>query len=345
MVVGVRDGLLTVIEPMEGTPAFQAGILPSDQIHKIGDTSTLNFELDDAVRLLRGKPGTEVELTIKRPSNQETYVYRLTRSQIKVHKVKDLEGKQDFPLLDGLWAYVRLLQFDEKAGEDLERALGKARQQGGKGAILDLRGNPGGLLDQAVRVCELFLPENQLIVSTEGRIAEENEVYFVAKQGDFQDLPLVILVDHSSASASEIVSGCLQDLSRAVIVGQKTYGKGSVQKILPMPDGSALRLTTSKYYTPSHREIHNKGIWPDIVSRLTEEEEQALYVKRMPGDFERNLEQVLASMDPLRREDFRQLVETVEDHPLEIAKEILMMHARVTIKDPATGDPSLARQP
>lgn len=280
---------LTVVAPMEDTPGFKAGIMAGDRIVKIDGRSTDKFSLDDAVKKLRGEPGSEVTLTVFRPSNSQFKDFNLTRAIIKVDTVKDIDGKREFPLDASRIGYIRLTQFGEKTASELEIALKKLEDQGMAGLILDLRGNPGGLLDQAAQVCEKFVPERQLIVSTEGRGATQKSEYRAQGGKKFKNMPMVVLVNGSSASASEIVAGCLQDLqstTRAIVVGEQTFGKGSVQSILPLPDGSALRLTTAKYYTPSHKTIHEKGITPDIIVPMTEEQEADLYLKRMPGGIE-----------------------------------------------------------
>jgi carboxyl-terminal processing protease len=196
--------------------------------------------------------------------------------------VKDINGKKDFPLDANRIGYVHITQFGDNTADDLEAALARLKQQGMKGLVLDLRWNPGGLLDQAVAVCQKFLPRGQLVVSTEGRRVVEK--YYAQGTGDeLKNIPVVVLVNLGSASAAEIVTGCLQDLHRAVILGEKTFGKGSVQTIFPLDDGSALKLTVAKYYTPSHKVIHEHGITPDILVPLTDAEEAALLVKRAPG--------------------------------------------------------------
>lgn len=322
IVVGVREKSLTVLEPMEDTPAMRAGVLPGDRIVKIDGKTTEKFKLDDAVKRLRGEAGTEVEITILRPASNQTRDIKLKRENIKVHKVKDLNGKREFPLNEDKVGYIRLLQFDEQTSTDLEDALKKLTAQGMKSLVLDLRANPGGLLDQAVQVCSKFLPRDQLIVSTEGRSLDDRQQYRATGRGRYQDLTMAVLVNGSSASASEIVAGCLQDLKRAVVVGEQTFGKGSVQKIIPLPNGCALRLTTSKYYTPSHKVIHEKGITPDLDVALSDEEEQALYIRRTPGAMD-NLEETLASMEEDKKERFRSLVHTVKDTQLERAVDML----------------------
>ena len=284
-VVGLKDGFITVVTPMEDTPGYRAGIVSGDRILKIDGKSTDKYSLEDAVKLLRGDPGTKVVITMLRPSSGETKDYALTRAIIQVDMVKDINGKQEFPVDQNGIGYVRIIQFGDQTGNELENALQKLKGQGLKALILDLRWNPGGLLDEAVNVCQKFLPVGQLVVSTEGR--EMVEKYYSKGSGDeLKDVPIVILVNLSSASASEIVTGCLQDLHRAVVLGEKTFGKGSVQNIFPLDDGSALKLTVAKYYTPSHKVIHEHGITPDIIVPLTDAEEAALIVKRVPGGIE-----------------------------------------------------------
>lgn len=337
IVIGLRDRTLTVIEPMEDTPAFKAGVLPGDKIVKIDGKSTDNFTTEDAVKILRGEPGSEVKITISRGAETKEVV--LERDIIKVHKVKDINGKREFPLGEDKVGYVRLLQFDEQTSFDLEDALKKLEGQGMKSLVLDLRGNPGGLLDQAVKVCEKFLPRGKLIVSTEGGNPADNSTYKSSGRNARTETPIAILVNGGSASASEIVAGCLQDLNRAIIVGEQTFGKGSVQKIIPLPDGAALRLTTSKYYTPSHKVIHEKGITPNIVVKMTEEEEQALYLRRLPGGVE-DIDQLLTNMDAAKRERLKQLVHTVRDTQMERAVDVLKGIALYTDRQEASAKPA-----
>ncbi|MDB6030994.1 MAG: Carboxyl-terminal protease [Verrucomicrobiales bacterium] len=291
IVVSMKDNYLTVVSPMEDTPGFKAGIISGDRIIKIDGRSTEKFSLQDAVKKLRGEPGSDVTVTIMRPANGQMKDYKLTRAQIKVDTVKDINGKREFPLSENNVGYVRIVQFGEATASDLEDGLRKLEAKGAESLVLDLRGNPGGLLDQAVKVCEKWLPRGQLVVSTEGRDAKQKSEYHATGRDKHANLPMVILVNNGSASASEIVAGCLQDttslgLTKAVIVGEQTFGKGSVQSILPLQDGSALRLTTAKYYTPSHKVIHEKGITPDIVVSMSDDEERDVYLKRTPGALE-----------------------------------------------------------
>ena len=303
IVIAMKDNFVTVVAPMEDTPGFKAGILSGDRIIKINGKSTENMTLPDAVKILRGDPNTEVSMTIMRPSSGQVKDYTLTRAVITVDMVKDINGKKEFPLGENKIGYIRLTQFGEKTSDDLETALNKLKSQGMQGLILDLRWNPGGLLDQAVEVCEKFLPRGQLIVSTEGRNASQDSKHRAAGHGDeLKGMPIVVLVNLGSASASEIVSGCLQDLHRAIILGEKTFGKGSVQSIIPLDDGSALRLTTAKYYTPSHKVIHEVGITPNIIVPTTDEEDYNIRMQLTPGGLEsldeKDRERVKSSHDP-----------------------------------------------
>ena len=286
IVVGLRDGYLTVISPMADTPAMRAGVLSGDRIVKIEGRNSERVTLQEAVQRLRGKPGSDVNITVFRPGSETTKEVRLTRAVIKLQTVKDLKGGADFELGEDKVGYVWVTQFGEKTSNDLQRALDKMKAQNMEALILDLRGNPGGLLDQAVGVSEKFLERGQLVVSTQGRKREMRSERYARSKDPILDLPMVVLVNRGSASASEIVSGCLQDVKRAIIVGDQTFGKGSVQSILPLPDGSALRLTTAKYYTPSEKIIHEKGITPDIVVKITNEDQEALFLQRSPGGLE-----------------------------------------------------------
>jgi carboxyl-terminal processing protease len=325
IVISVKDNWLTVVSPMEDTPGFRAGILAGDRIIKINGKSTEKFSVQDAVKQLRGEPGTDVTLTVMRPSNNSVKDYTLTRAEIKVDTVKDINGKREFPLDGDKIGYVRIVQFGEATASDLETALKKLESKGMQALILDLRGNPGGLLDQAVKVCEKFLPRGQLIVSTEGRLQSQKAEYRATGRDRHPKLPMVVLVNPGSASASEIVAGCLQDLKRAIIVGEQTFGKGSVQSILPLNDGSALRLTTAKYYTPSHKVIHEKGITPDITVPMSEEEERDIAIKRSPGGVE--------SLDEKDRERVLKARDVQLDRAVDLLKGIALYAERVPAAD------------
>ncbi len=287
IVISLKDNYITVVSPMDESPGFKAGILTGDRILSIDGKSTEKMSLPDAVKALRGDPGTAVRVNVFRPSSNLTRDFKLTRSVINVDMVKDINGRKEFPLGDNKVGYVRLVQFGERTSDELEKALKKLKDQGMQGLVLDLRWNPGGLLEQAVDVCEKFLPRGQLVVTTEGRNPAQNSRRVANGRGDeLRNMPMVVLVNLGSASASEIVAGCLQDYKRAIVLGEKTFGKGSVQSIMPLTDGSALRLTTAKYYTPSHKVIHEEGITPDIRVTMTEEEDRDIQMLRMPGGLE-----------------------------------------------------------
>jgi carboxyl-terminal processing protease len=312
LVVSMRDSYVTVVAPMEDTPGFRAGILSGDRIIKIGGQSAEKMSLPEAVKLLRGEPGTQVTVTIQRPSSGLVKDITLKRAIIKMDMVKDLNGKKEFPLGDDKIGYVRIAEFGYQAGEELEAALNKLKAQGMKALIIDLRWNPGGLLDEAVEVCGKFLPRGQLVVTTEGRDASQNSTRRADGHGDeLNGMPMVVLVNLGSASAAEIVTGCLQDLHRVIILGEKTFGKGSVQSIFPLDDGSALKLTTAKYYTPSHKVIHQHGITPDVEVPMTEEQEAAVLRKRAPGGLE-----TLSETNRVR-------IESLHDIQLERAEDLL----------------------
>ena len=325
IVVSMKDNYLTVVAPMEDTPGFKAGILSGDRIIKIDGKSTEKFGLQDAVKKLRGEPGTEVSLTILRPSSGIVKEYKLARAQIKVGTVKDINGRQEYPLGENKTGYVRLTQFGEETAGDLESALKKLESKGMDSLVLDLRSNPGGLLDQAVKVAEKFLPRGQLIVSTEGRDARQKSTYHAMGGYKVMNVPIVVLVNGGSASASEIVAGCLQDATalgvcRAIVVGEQSFGKGSVQSILPLQDGSALRLTTAKYYTPSHKVIHERGISPDIMVAMSDEDERDVSMKRQPGAVE--------SLDPKEQERIKDVRDLQLDRALDLLKGISLYTKR-----------------
>ena len=327
IVVGIRDNALTAISPMEGTPAYEAGVMPGDKIIKIGDKLTAKMGLEDAVKLLRGEPGTEVTITISHPATGAIKEVTLKRANIKVYTVKSVDSKDvsaddkgnftanNFNVDTNGIGYVRLTGFGKTTTDELIPVIERFKSQDVKGVIIDLRNNGGGLLDQACRICEMFLPSGQLVVSTEGRTGAVEAFRYHSRGKDrLAGVPMVVLVNGNSASASEIVAGCLQDCKRAIILGDQTFGKGSVQSILRLQDGSALRLTTAKYYTPSHKVIHEKGITPDIVVKMTPEEEDILYIKRMVGG-----EDTIKNMDEAKRK----FAESVEDTQLLRAQDLL----------------------
>ncbi len=254
--VGIRDGALTVIAPLEGTPADKAGLQPGDIILKINDKSTLDMTLDEAVNLMRGKPGTKIRLTIYRKGTAKPFTVEIVRAIIKV---KSVYAKH---IIKPDILYIRITSFDRKVVQEVKKILQKNPKT--KGIIIDLRNNPGGLLDQAVGFSDMFIDKG-IIVSQKGRVRSENRIFYAHSRGTIKNIPLVVLVNGGSASASEIVSGALQDHHRAVIVGEKTFGKGSVQVILPIDKDEAIKLTIARYYLPSGRTIQAKGITPDVI--------------------------------------------------------------------------------
>ena len=271
--ITIKDGLLTVVTPLEDTPAWKVGIKPGDYIVKIDGEITRDITLIDAVKKLRGKPNTEVNLTVFREGENNFLDFKIVREIIKIKDIKDA-----CILKDGI-GYIRLVEFRQNTPQDVRAAIRSLKEQGLQALILDLRNNPGGLLDVAVKVTEDFLEKGKLIVSTRGRKEDQNlEFYSKNKKADL-DLPLLVLINHGSASGSEIVAAAFQDYHRAIILGTKSFGKGSVQTVVPLSDGSAIRLTTSKYFSPNGRAIHGQGIEPDIIVEeakveLAEEEKE-----------------------------------------------------------------------
>ncbi len=256
--IGMRNDRLSIISPIEDTPAFRAGLKARDRIVEIEGKSTKDMGLMEAVKLMRGRKGTPLNISIMRKGFEEPRAFTIIRAVIKIKSVK-------YRSLEEGYGYIRITQFQSKTGNDLEKALDELEGANGglKGLVLDLRNNPGGLLQQAVIVSDKFLEEG-LIVYTKGRAPGQDMEFSAQKSGTHSDYPIIVIVNGGSASASEIVAGALQDHKRGVILGTQTFGKGSVQTILPLSDGSAVRLTTSKYYTPSGRSIQAKGIEPDI---------------------------------------------------------------------------------
>jgi len=285
--ITIKEGILMVVSPIEDTPAFKAGIMAGDQILKIDGDSTKNLTLMDSVKRLRGPKGTQVTITIMREGFTKPREFTLTRDVIPVRSVRH-------ELLEKQYGYIRLSQFQEKTEGELDKAL-KALEEESKGSmkglVLDLRNNPGGLLDQAVKVADRFI-ESGLIVSMEGRREDQKMKFFAHSQGTIARYPLIVLVNGGSASASEIVAGAIQDHGRGILVGTQTFGKGSVQTIFPLKDGSGLRLTTARYFTPNGRSIQAKGIIPDIlVKPAVSEEEKVTPLPKQPmeKDLERHL--------------------------------------------------------
>ena len=274
IVIGIKNGVLTVISPIDDTPAYKAGIKAGDVILMINNKATLDLSLDEDVNLLRGKPGTKVTLTIVR-KGQKPFKLTITRAIIKIKSVK-MKAIKGYPNI----AYIRISSFDKNVVSSLKKILPKLKKEEMKGLIIDLRNNPGGLLSQAVGTLDLFIDKG-VLVSQKGRIKSEDQIYYAHSYGTYKNIPIVVLVNGGSASASEIVSGSLQDHRRAVIVGETTFGKGSVQAIIPVNKNEAVRLTIARYYLPSGRTIQAKGVTPDIIVHpaILKPEEEGINIK------------------------------------------------------------------
>lgn len=277
----VRDGDLVIVSPMEDSPGFKAGLMPGDQIIKIDGQSTEKMDLNDAVNQLRGAAGTKITLTILRPGTKEIKEFEMVREEIKVWSVKDAKFLPAESTGGTKIGYARITQFNAPTADELAKKLEELEKQGMQAFILDLRFNPGGLLNSAVDIAGMFLPPATVVATTEGRVPSQNRKYTanpsLRRRADY---PMAVLINNGSASASEIVSGALKDTNRAILVGERTFGKGSVQSILQLPDNSALRLTTAKYYTPSHQVIHEHGVEPTIRVPMSQEQEHQLIIQR-----------------------------------------------------------------
>ncbi|EQB39999.1 peptidase S41 [Sulfurimonas hongkongensis] len=286
--VGVRDGALTVIAPIEGTPADKAGVKPGDIILKINDESTLSMTIDEAVSRMRGKVGEPIEITIVRKGEAKPLTIKIVRGIITIESVYTKTIGDDI-------LYVRVTSFDKKVVEDISKAINKKKAMT-KGIILDLRNNPGGLLDQAVGLVDLFVDKGD-IVSQKGRKSSDDQVYSAKSSNTITDVPVVVVVNGGSASASEIVSGALQDHKRAIVVGENTFGKGSVQVVLPITKEEAIKLTIARYYLPSGRTIQALGVKPDIevFPGKVQQDENGFSIKE--ADLKKHLEEELIKAD------------------------------------------------
>ena len=317
--VGVRDGALTVIAPLDGTPADKAGLKSGDIILKINDESTLNMTIDEAVAIMRGKVGEAIDITIVRDGEPKPLPIHIVRGIITIQSVYTKTiGKNIL--------YIRVASFDKKVTEDVENAI-KKHKNTTKGIVLDLRNNPGGLLDQSVGLVDLFVDSGD-IVSQKGRNEKDKQVYSASKSNTVTNVPLVVLVNGGSASASEIVSGALQDHKRGVIVGEKTFGKGSVQVVLPITDSEAIKLTIARYYLPSGRTIQAVGVTPDInvIAGSVNTRENKFAIKE--ADLKKHLKEELKKVDTkkVKKEDDKK-----EDDKNIITKE--MMNEDIQLKE------------
>ncbi|MGF1657176.1 MAG: S41 family peptidase [Verrucomicrobiales bacterium] len=318
--VEMRGGILTVVSPMENAPGARAGLLPGDQIVEIDGTTTDRLSLQDAVQKLRGPVGDPVVIRVFRPSNQEFDRIELVREIIRTPSVPEarlLEAGRTGPFKI---AYIRITQFNEPTAEEFSTKLRELREQGLQALILDLRDNPGGLLNTAVEMLKEFLPPNEMVVYTEGRTASQERVYRTPSAYRANPwFPAVVLINNGSASASEIVAGALKDLNRALVMGETTFGKGSVQTVIPLVDGSAVRLTTAKYYTPGRQVIHEVGITPTIRVTMTPEEEQAMRMRR-------NLEALNLSEEQLK--SLESIADPQLDRAIDALKSSLVLQER-----------------
>lgn len=278
--ITIRDGILTIISPIVGTPGYKAGLLSGDKIIEINGESTRDFSLIDAVKKLRGEAGSKVTLTVRRADGKgEIFKIPVIREVVKISSINDAG------IIDDNIGYIRIAMFNQSTAEELRDAIEKLIKEDMKGLLLDLRYNPGGLLTPAVQVSQMFLKPGQLIVITEGRDQSTKTEYKAEGNDNYPDLPLAILMNNGSAGSSEVVAGALQDHNRAIIIGERSLGKGSVTKILPLRDGAAFRLTTGLFYTPNGKVIHEKGIDPDVpISIPPEQLKELLLLRCQPPD-------------------------------------------------------------
>lgn len=316
--IGMKDKLLTVIAPIEDTPADKAGVKAGDIIIKIDGESTKDISLHDAVSKLRGPKGTKVTITIVREDMEKPLDITIRRDIIVLKSTK-------FRVIDNEIGYVKLTQFQERSSDDLVNALKELSEKGIKALVLDLRNNPGGLLKGAVDVTSQFLPAGKLVVYIKGKEGDKHE--FNTDNGNYFDYPMVVLVNGGSASASEIVAGALQDWGKAVVLGTQTFGKGSVQTVIPLSDGSALRLTTARYYTPKGRSIQTTGITPDIVVKLETKNGTKTHPVYREKDLEKHLEND-TSKETEKKQDT-----TIEQEPDISDKDIIEVPDKIEDKD------------
>ncbi|MCX7846705.1 MAG: S41 family peptidase [bacterium] len=325
--IGIRDEYLTVIAPLDDTPAAKAGVAPNDRIIRINHESTRDMSLSEAVKRLRGAPGTVVTVAIQRVlgPRREIMEHVLTRAIIKVHSVRDVK------ILDPTnhIGYVRVTNFDKTTSSELKVALASLATQEMASLILDLRNNGGGLLNEAIAVASLFLEPGQVVVATRGRMPSQNTVARVGEDGAVYRGPLVVLVNGASASASEIVAGALKDHRRAIVLGSRTFGKGSVQTVIPVGNNNcALRLTTAKYYTPSGECIHGTGIFPTVEVMMSPEDELALLERRMRG-YDRVDPEKLSERERARYEELKNVRDMQLERAIDVLRALAFLHPPV----------------
>ncbi len=324
VVVGLKNERLTIVAPMEGSPGFRAGLLPGDVLLEIDGKSADKMSLRDAVEKLRGAAGTPVKLAVGRVGSADPLKFELEREVIKVPSVR---GARVLPGEGPRIGYVRVTQFSEPTGKEFARALNELEKEGMGALVIDLRFNPGGLLSGAVEVAGEFLPGGALVAYTEGRSASAQRRYLAPGKGrQARAYPVAVLVNGSSASGAEIVAGALKDSGRALLVGETTFGKGSVQSVVSLPDGSALRMTTAKYFTPGEQPIHERGVAPHVVAPMTAGEEARLLAVRRQEDLPAGTK--------------REEIEPLDDVPLQRAVDALrgtLLQAREGAAEPSEG--------
>jgi carboxyl-terminal processing protease len=319
--IGIKDKILTIIAPIEDTPAHEAGVQAGDRIIKIEGESTKDISLHEAVSKLRGPKGTDVTITIVREGLEKSLDITITRDIIKLKSVKTR-------VLDDNIGYVKLTQFQEKSAKDLRKALKELSEKDINALILDLRNNPGGLLKGAVDVTSQFLPPGKLVVYIKGKNGDKTD-FDTVNGNKYYEYPMVVLVNGGSASASEIVAGALQDWGKAVVLGSQTFGKGSVQTVIPLSDGSALRLTTARYYTPKGRSIQTTGITPDIEVKLKAKEGTATHPVLREKDLDKHLENDVTKEGEVKENEKKEVtkapakIKEGEDNQLERAVDLL----------------------
>lgn len=332
--IGIKDGILTVIAPIEDTPAFKAGIKAGDKIVKINGESTKDMGIHDAVSKMRGQKGTSVIITIIREGWKETKDFTIIRDIIKVKSVKS-------KVMEDKIGYVKINQFQEKTASDLENALSALSKEGITALVLDLRNNPGGLLNSAVDVSSQFLPANKVVVSIKGRNGEKTEyrteeiktTALAAKPSIFYTIPMIVLINEGSASASEIVAGALKDWGRAVVLGTQTFGKGSVQNVISLSDGSGLKLTTARYYTPNGISIQTTGITPDIVVKLESQNGAKKHPVLREKDLERHLKNDQKEEKPAEPEEMMAPIEVSEKDDIQLLRAIDLLKSWRVFKE------------
>jgi carboxyl-terminal processing protease len=304
--VELQGGQVVVIAPIAGTPGERAGVLRGDRIIRVDGNDMAGAAMDRVVSQLRGRPGTTVAVSFFRPSTESEYTVEITRERIRVESVREAR------LLPDRTGYIQLTQFSERTGSELRTALQRLSQEGMESLILDLRNNPGGLLTSAVEVAESFFPKGELIVYTQGRRPGDREEFRSSLRGQPVTVPVAVLINAGSASAAEIVAGALKDTNRGVIVGERSFGKGSVQSIFRLKDGEALRLTTARYFTPGGATIHEQGVAPDVELVMTPEDDRKLALQRARDDI----------TDPQAFQE-RFGFEPIVDRQLEMARQVL----------------------